>query len=56
MLSRLGHDKIPAEEYAVIKRIQRRFVVVPIVVFTTILTTVVLFLVFGRVYVSCFSP
>ena len=48
--------KIPAEEFAVIKRIQHRFVLVPIVVLTTILTTVVLFVVFGRVYVFLLLP
>ena len=38
------------------QRIQFRFVLVPIVVLTTIMTTVVLFLVFGRVYVFLLLP
>jgi hypothetical protein len=48
--------RIPAEDYAAIRSIQRRFVVIPIVVLFAVIATVVLFIVFGRVYSFILIP
>lgn len=48
--------RIPAEDYAAIRRVRRRFVVVPAATLLTIVATVVLFMVFGRVYVFILLP
>jgi Flp pilus assembly protein TadB len=48
--------RIPVEEYAAIQRIQRRFVVMPIVMLLVIVATVVLFVVYGRIYAFVLLP
>jgi Flp pilus assembly protein TadB len=48
--------RIPAEEYAAVQRIRRRFVVVPMFVLLAVVATVILFVVFGRVYIFVLLP
>ncbi|HEY2602298.1 MAG TPA: hypothetical protein VGI67_12130 [Thermoleophilaceae bacterium] len=49
-------SQIPAEEYTAVRRIQRRHVAVPALVFALVLATCVLFMVFGRVYAIILLP
>jgi hypothetical protein len=48
--------QIPAEDYAAVRRIQRRFVVMPMATLLVLIATVVLFMVFGRVYAFILLP
>jgi Flp pilus assembly protein TadB len=48
--------RIPAEDYAAIRRIQSRFLVVPVVMLAVIVATVALFTVYGRVYAVILLP
>lgn len=48
--------RIPAEDYATVRRIRRRFVVIPMVCLLAVVTTVVLFMIFGRVYAFILLP
>jgi hypothetical protein len=48
--------RIPAEDYAAIRSIQRRFVVIPIITLLAVVATVILFIVFGRVYSFILIP
>jgi Flp pilus assembly protein TadB len=48
--------RIPAEDYAAIRRIQTRYVVVPILMLLAVVATVVLFMVYGRVYAFVLLP
>jgi hypothetical protein len=48
--------QIPEEEYTALRRIQRRHLAVPAVVFTLVLATVILFMIFGRVYAIILLP
>lgn len=42
--------RIPEDDYAAIRRIRRRYVVIPITMLFVVIATVVLLIVFGRVY------
>jgi hypothetical protein len=48
--------RIPAAEYAAIRRVRTRFVVVPIVMLLAVVATVVLFAVYGRIYAIILLP
>ena len=48
--------QIPREEYVAVRRIQRRHIAVPALVFFLVLATVVLFMAFGRVYAIILLP
>jgi hypothetical protein len=48
--------RIPAEDYAAIRRIRRRFVVVPVTMLLLTVAAVVLFAVLGRVYAVILLP
>ena len=48
--------RIPAEEYAAIRRIHRRFVVMPIAMLLVVFATVALFIAFGRIYALILLP
>jgi Flp pilus assembly protein TadB len=49
-------QQIPAQDYAAVRRIRRRFVVIPVAALMVILATVVLFMVYGRVYAFVLLP
>jgi Flp pilus assembly protein TadB len=49
-------NQIPEEEYSAVRRIQRRHIAVPALVFVIVTITVVLFMVFGRVYAIILLP
>jgi|SRR4051812_27403309 Flp pilus assembly protein TadB len=49
-------NQIPQEEYAAVRRIQRRHIAVPAIVFVVVTITVVLFMVLGRVYAIILLP
>jgi Flp pilus assembly protein TadB len=48
--------RIPAKDYAAIRRIRMRFVVLPVMVLAAVVATVVLFIVLGRVYSIVLIP
>lgn len=48
--------QIPAEDYAAIRAIQRRFVVLPALMLVAVVATVALLVVFGRVYAFILLP
>jgi hypothetical protein len=48
--------RIPAADYAAIRSIRRRFVVIPVVMLLVVVATVVLFMVYGRVYAFVLLP
>jgi Flp pilus assembly protein TadB len=48
--------RIPPADYAMIRRIRRRFVVIPILVLLAVVATVVLFIVLGRAYSIVLIP
>ena len=48
--------KIPAEDYAAVRRVRRRFVVMPIGMLCVIIATVALFMVYGRIYALILLP
>ncbi|MGH2874392.1 MAG: hypothetical protein ACRDL5_18280 [Solirubrobacteraceae bacterium] len=48
--------RIPADQYAAVRRIRTRFVMVPVTVLLAIIATVALFVAFGRVYVVILLP
>jgi Flp pilus assembly protein TadB len=48
--------RIPAEDYAAIRRIQRRFVVMPIMSLLAVVVTVALLVIFGRVQAFILLP
>lgn len=48
--------QIPAEDYAAVRRIRRRFVVIPVTILLLVVATVVLFMIFGRVYAFILLP
>lgn len=48
--------RIPEEEYAAVRKIRRRFVVVPVALLLVVVATVVLFMVFGRIYAVILLP
>jgi Flp pilus assembly protein TadB len=49
-------NQIPEDEYVAVRRIQRRHVAVPALVFALVAATVVLFMIFGRVYAIILLP
>src|SRR3954454_23054647 len=49
-------NQIPEDEYAAVRRIQRRHIAVPALVFVLVGATVALFMVFGRVYAIILLP
>jgi Flp pilus assembly protein TadB len=49
-------NQIPEEQYTAVRRIQRRHIAVPALVFVLVTVTVVLFMVFGRVYAIILLP
>lgn len=48
--------RIPPEDYAAVRRIRTRFVLIPMVILVAIVATVVLFVVFGRIYALILLP
>ena len=49
-------NQIPEDEYTAVRRIQRRHIAVPALVFVLVTATVVLFMLFGRVYAIILLP
>jgi hypothetical protein len=49
-------SRIPAEDYAAIRRVKRRFVAIPIAMLLVIVATVVLFMIYGRIYAFIVLP
>ena len=48
--------RIPAEDYAAVRRVRRRFVLIPVAMLLVIVATVVLFVVYGRIYAVILLP
>jgi Flp pilus assembly protein TadB len=48
--------QIPEDEYTAVRRIQRRHIAVPALVFVVVLATVVLFMIYGRAYAIILLP
>jgi hypothetical protein len=49
-------SRIPAADYAAVRRIQQRFVFAPMAMLAVVVATVVLFVVYGRVYLIVLLP
>jgi Flp pilus assembly protein TadB len=54
--TRWNTNQIPAEEYAAVRRIQRRHIVGPAAVLLVAALTVALFIAFGRIYAIILLP
>jgi Flp pilus assembly protein TadB len=49
-------SRIPEQDYEAIRRIQRRYIAVPLGVLALVLATAILFMIFGRVYAIILLP
>jgi Flp pilus assembly protein TadB len=48
--------KIPPEDYAAVLRVRRRFVLVPTAMLVAVIVTVVMFMLYGRIYAFVLLP